>query len=130
MVPALGEKVCALPEEPWSAKLIFRLLWVAFETPAAEPPVNAPLAKVTVRLPTSLAFAWLAAAPVKLSSAVVALVRVSTAVRPAGTLVTLAADSRLAPSVPVKVSPVSVMVILEPAANWPSKAWDSLMEPL
>ena len=47
------------------------------------------------------------ALPVKLKAAVVALVFTSTAVMPSGTLVTL---PRAAPSAPVKVSLLSVMV--------------------
>ena len=71
---------------------------------------------VTVRLLTSLTLACDAALPVKLRVAVVSLALVTTAVRPLGTLVTVAPASTC-PLVPVKVSPISVMVrvsVIEP----------------
>ena len=83
-----------------SAKSIARSDLVALVTAAAEPPVKAALPSVTVRLATSLALAWAVALPVKVTVATVALVFVTTAVRPLGTLLTTA-PARAAPLVPV-----------------------------
>jgi hypothetical protein len=85
------------------------LLVVAPVTIAAMPPVKSPSAKVTVRLAISSALACAVALPVRLRVAVVALALTREAVRPAGTLVTA---PREAPLAPVKVSPVSVMVLV------------------
>ena len=92
-------------------------LLVAPVTLLASPLVKAALPRVTVKLVIACALAWAVALPVKLSSAVVADVLVTTAVRPVGTLVT-AAPARTAPSLPVKVSLASVMVsfcVMEPS---------------
>ena len=85
-------------------------------TLATAPPVTSALMKVIVKLATSCAFAWAVALSVKLKVATVELVRVNTAVKPAGTLVTR--PTIRDPSVPTKVSPVKVMVsvaVIEPS---------------
>ena len=87
-----------------------RSFFVEPVTVEADPPVKLPSANVTVRLATSCALAWAVAVPVKLKVAVVAEALTKTAVRPAGVFVTV---PKAAPSVPVKVSPVSVMVTVE-----------------
>ena len=120
VVPVLGVKVCVLPTLPGSPKLIPKSLLVEPVIEAALPPTKAELSKTKLISLKSLVLALLVAVPVKLSSAVVALVRVRTAVSPAGTLLTLALlpAIRLSPVLPAKVSPpVRVMMIL------------SLMEP-
>ena len=80
------------------------------ETVAAVSFVNAPSAKVMVTSLASSAFACAVALPVRVSVTSVSLVRVSTAVSPAGTLLALtwSPDTTSA----VKVSPVSLAVTL------------------
>ena len=106
--PSLTVTLPTLKVGPGSAKSITRSLLVALVTEPALPPVKLLLAKVTVRLAMSLALACAVALPVKLKVAVVALVFTSTAVIPAGTLVTV---PKAAPLTPVNVSLLRVMVL-------------------
>ena len=89
-------------------KSMARSLFVDPETVDAVPVVNAPSANVTVRLLTSLLFAWFAARPVSVRVTTVLLVRAKLAVSPPGTLL---ADTWSTASL-VNVSPVSVAVTL------------------
>ena len=90
---------------------------MALVTAAALLPVNAPLAKVTVRLLMSLLLAWAVALPARANVACVASTRVTVAVSPPGMLLTVTPD-KACPLVPVKVSLVSVRVtvlLIEPS---------------
>ena len=69
-----------------SVKSIDRSLLTALPTLVAASFVKAPSTKVTVKLLTLLALAWLSAVPVKLRVITLLLVRTKLAVRPAGRL--------------------------------------------
>ncbi len=82
-------------------------------TAAASPLVNDVLPKVTVRLLMLLAVVCDVALPVSEMTAVVALVRITVAVNPAGTLVTTAPGTG-EPLVPAKVPFTKVAVTVFP----------------
>ena len=88
-------------------------------TALAATPLKAPLPKPTPKLLMSFALACALALPVNFKVAVVALVRVISAVRPAGVLENVTPDSA-APSLPLKLPLARVMV--DVIVNEPSLA--------
>ena len=91
-------------------------------TALASTPLKAALPKLTPKLLMSFALACALALPVKVRVAVVALVRVICAVRPAGVLENVTPDSS-APSLPLNVPlPLPPRVMVDVIVNEPSLA--------
>ena len=93
-------------------KSMLRSLLVEPATAAAGSLVKAASVKVMVRLFTSSALAWLLALPVSVRVITESLMRVNTAVRPAGTLVALTPAGVDPEEAGAKMSPVRVAVTL------------------